>query len=110
MLQRRLSYILILLLLLAEGSASAQYVDLVRLKKLKYQFMAFGVLSFYSNDNRITANTKASKGYGASFRVEIPLSKGIRFVPGMEIMHQGIDFDSYYFAPGYSTTFDNSFD
>jgi hypothetical protein len=110
MLQRRLFYLVVSLLLLAEGSACAQYVGITRLKALKYQFMAFGVISFYSNDSRITTNSKASKGYGASFKVEIPLTKGIRFVPGLEIMHQGLDFDSYYFAPGYSVTFDKSFD
>ena len=106
---RNITCVLLFSFLLSAKSL-AQYTEGQRKSGLKYQFGVFGVLSFYQNDSRITGNTKATKGLGAHFKVEIPISKGIRFVPGIEIMTQGLDFDSYYFMPGYSITFDKQFD
>ena len=71
--------------------------------------MVFGTISLYSNDARISSNTSPLAGYGISFRTEISISKGIKLVPGLELISQGLSFDSYYFSNGYSVLFDKNF-
>jgi hypothetical protein len=75
-------------------------------RAVKYQFMVFGVISAYQNDLRISNSTHSSQGLGANFRAEIKLIKGVKFVPGIEVLTQGINFNSYYFATGYSVKYD----
>jgi hypothetical protein len=103
------SILLFSLFLLLTGQAHAQFVQGSKKNKPRYQFMAYGALGFYSADSRVTGSTSAKKGYGASFRVEYPIAKGIKLMSGIEVMGNGVDFESYYFAPGYSTISDKSF-
>jgi hypothetical protein len=106
----RPSYFLLFgLLLLLPGKGDAQFIQGSKKNKPRYQLMAYGALGFYSADSRVTASTSATKGYGASFRVEYPIAKGVKLMTGLEVMAQGVDFESYYFAPGYSTIADKSF-
>ena len=71
--------------------------------------MVSGIISLYQNDARVTANTGPLAGYGFGLKAEIPISKGIKFVPGLELLSQGLSFDSYFFSPGYSVLFDKNF-
>jgi hypothetical protein len=77
-------------------------------RAVKYQFMVFGVVSMYQNDLRISSNNSSGPGLGANFRAEIKIIKGVKFVPGIEVLTQGLNFDSYYFGPGYSMKYDGN--
>jgi hypothetical protein len=82
-------------------------------RNIKYQLLGFGLISSFSNDTRITANTQAGMGAGAGLRMELPISrdhkdKDVRFCAGIEIMSEGLSFDSYYFSQGYSVLFDGN--
>ncbi len=78
-------------------------------QKPKIDLMVFGTISLYENDPRISANTGPLAGYGISIRTELPISKGIKLVTGLELISQGLKFDSYYFSNGYSVLFDKNF-
>jgi len=75
---------------------------------VKYQFMVFGVISMYQNDLRVSSNTASGPGIGANFRAEIKIIKGVKFVPGLQILTQSLNFNSYYFAKGYSVKYDGN--
>jgi hypothetical protein len=100
---------LLCLLLLQSRKAEAQFDKPSPLRLIKFQISAMAVISSYYNDNRITANTHSGQGLGASVKAEIPLVKGIKFLPGIEILTQGLSFDSYYFATGYSQIYDGNY-
>ncbi|HXC03143.1 MAG TPA: outer membrane beta-barrel protein [Bacteroidia bacterium] len=102
----------LILALLAGVRGFAQFDESPK-RHYKFQLMGFGLISSYSNDERITANTHAGMGAGAGFRIELPVSrdhkdKDLRFCIGAEIKSQGLSFDSYYFATGYSVLFDGN--
>ncbi len=90
----------------------AQFEDAHK-RNIKYQLIGFALVNSYANDNRITSNTQATMGAGAGFRMELPISRqhtdrDVRFAPGIEIITEGVNFDSYYFAQGYSILYDGN--
>jgi hypothetical protein len=99
-------FVVLLALFIKAMPAVAQF-DEASKRKIKYQISTFGVISFFRNDDRVTANTHAGEGAGIGLRAEIPITKGVKLVPGLDLLSQGFNFDSYYFAPGYSVLFDN---
>jgi hypothetical protein len=105
----RYKFSIILLVNLIQASCCFGQLNQTAKQKPKFQLMAFGVISRYQNDSRISANTHSLMGYGFSIRTELPLSKGVKFVPGIEVLSNGLSFDSYYFAPGNSVLFDKNF-
>ncbi len=97
------------LFVLLSSTSFAQFDKPGVLHKIKYQLSVLGVVSAYINDYRVTTNTSSGPGIGANFKAEIPLVKGIKFMPGIEALAQGVSFDSYYFSPGYSQVFDGNY-
>ena len=102
------SFISFLLILIQAQTGFAQLNQTAR-QKPKFMIMFSGIISLYHNDPRITANTSPLPGYSLSVRSEFPIAKDLKLVTGLEIISQGLTFDSYYFAPGSSVLFDKNY-
>jgi len=78
---------------------------------MKWRASFMSVISFYQPNSDYMGNTKATQGFGLSYKGELnfPESKRAKLIMGVEYINEGITFDSYYFAPGYSVLYDKSF-
>lgn len=78
-------------------------------KKYGFSFGLSGVVSFFKIDTRHSEPAKARPGMGGIFKMEFFPTSNIHLQCGIEIISQGCRFNTYYFAPGYSQTYDRSF-
>lgn len=69
------------------------------------------VVSFYTPNTDYMSNTQNTLGLGVSCKAEFKLTRGatLKLVVGAEYLNEGMRFDSYYFAPGYSVLYDKNF-
>lgn len=69
----------------------------------------FGLVSqFYLNDPNYTANTQGDGAYTIGVKLEIPVLKTSTIMVGVDYMNDNFDFNSYFFAPGYSILYDSN--
>jgi len=78
-------------------------------RKIKHLLSLGPVISFYKNHPKHTANTKLKPGFNVAYRLDIPIKKRMSFVTGAEYYSQGFTFKGYYFAPGHSYLYDETF-
>ena len=78
---------------------------------MKWRASFMSVVSFYKPNTDYMGNPKATQGFGLSYKGELnfPESKKMKLLMGVEYLDEGISFDSYYFAPGYSVLYDKNF-
>lgn len=74
-----------------------------------FSFAAGGVASFFRLDTRISEQASPLTGGSAMLRMHFFPSSSVHIHAGIEFMSQGAKFNTYYFAPGYSTLFDSSY-
>jgi len=71
-----------------------------------------GLVFGFSGSSGYTSNyvsgLSASTGYTFGIVEEIPIQKRSSILVGVEILKDGVSFNSYYFAPGYSFLYDGS--
>ena len=91
------------------ASLNAQDPANYRKGAIKSRLSLGPVISFYKNHPQHTINTKAKAGFCASYKSEILLGRKINFMFGLEFFHQGLTFQGYYSAPGYTYLFDKTF-
>ena len=68
------------------------------------------VLSFYQNNNFHTVNTRPRYAFFIGVFEELKAHKNFSFMPGLEYVHHGLTFNSYYLSPGYQYLYDGHFD
>src|ERR1035437_3440971 len=78
-------------------------------KKTYTRFIFGPALSFYKNNPVHTSDSKARSSFYAGVFEEIRMYHDFSFVPGLEYLHQGLTFNSYYLMPGYQTLYDKHF-
>ena len=64
--------------------------------------------SFYNNKDYVQ-NIKAPLGFCAGIKEELIFIPGISFLLGLDYLNHGLNFESYYFASGYSTIYDKKY-
>lgn len=74
-----------------------------------FSYGASGVISLFHVDERHSQKAIPRPGFGATARLHFYPSTSVHIQIGIEVMSQACAFDSYYFAPGYSTFYDRSF-
>ncbi|HTL80503.1 MAG TPA: hypothetical protein VL651_02300 [Bacteroidia bacterium] len=77
--------------------------------KYGFSYSAEGVIPLFQTDLRHSEKAVPRPGFGAEFRVHLYPDSRAHIQIGMEIMSQACSFNTYYFAPGYSTIYDRSF-
>ena len=88
---------------------NAQEANAFRKGAVKHRLSIGPVMSFYKNHPQHTINTKGQVGFCASYKSEILLGRKINFLIGMEYLNEGLSFQGYYSAPGYTYLFDRTF-
>lgn len=78
-------------------------------KKYGFSFAAGGVVSFFKVDTRHSEAAKMRPGMSGMFRFQVYPVNNVHLQFGFEIMSQACRFNTYYFAPGYSQFYDQSF-
>lgn len=78
---------------------------------MKWRAGFMSVISFYTPNLDYMGATKATQGFGLSFKGELnfPETKKMKLLMGLEYLDEGLTFDSYYFSPGYSVLYDKNF-
>ena len=66
-------------------------------------------ISFYSNNNFHTTNTRPGAAFYGNVSEEILIYKDLYFVGGLEYQHSALSFNSYYIAPGYQTLYNQQY-
>jgi hypothetical protein len=100
--------ITILLLFLSLSSFSQQTFDYAP-GRVKHRLSLGPVISFYKNHPNHTADTKRKFGFNAAYKAEIFFLRRTNFITGLEFMTQGIKFRGYYYKPGYTYLYDDTF-
>ncbi len=78
--------------------------------KLVYTRISAGTaLSFYSNNNLHSGNTRPGPAFYGNVSEEIRMYKDIFFVGGIEYQHSAMSFNSYYFTPGYQPLYNGHY-
>ena len=69
------------------------------------------VVSLYNTNPNLMSATQATAGLGLSARAEFKINpkSTMKLLFGADYLNEGMKFDSYYFAPGYSVLFDRNF-
>ncbi len=79
--------------------------------KSKYTRIEAGpMLSFYQNNNFHTNNSRPRYAFFVGVYEDLKIHKNFSFMPGLEYVHHGLTFNSYYIAPGYQYLYDKHFD
>ncbi len=79
------------------------------LPKYGFGYGASGVISFFKVDPRESEKAIPRLGGGGIFKFEFYPTSNVHIQLGFELMSQACSFNTYYFAPGYSTYYDRSF-
>jgi len=87
----------------------AQDPDNYRKGSVKNRLSIGPVYSIYKNHPQHTINTHAKFGFCASYKSEILLGRKVNFLIGLDYFNQGLTFQGYYSAPGYTYLFDRTF-
>ncbi|CAN5431212.1 hypothetical protein BH09BAC5_BH09BAC5_10660 [soil metagenome] len=107
---KRIKHLLLLLILCSiTARAIPPLPPDFRIKKYGFSFAGSGVISFFKVDTRHSEAAKMRPGMGGIFRLEFYPAPNIHLQFGLEMLSQGCRFNTYYFAPGYSTLYDRSF-
>ena len=69
------------------------------------------ILSFYVPNTDYMGATQPTQGLGLSVRAEFKLTPNstMKLLVGADYLNEGMKFDTYYFAPGYSVLYDKNF-
>ena len=78
-------------------------------KRYGFSFAGGGVVSFFKVDTRHSEAAHMRPGAAASLRFNYYAAANVHLQCGLEFMTQACRFNTYYFAPGYSTFYDRSF-
>src|ERR1700752_2680522 len=79
--------------------------------KMVYTRISGGTaLSFYSNNNRHSSNTRPGAAFYGNISEEVRIYKDIFFVGGIEYQHSVLSFNSYYFTPGSLNLYNGHYD
>lgn len=74
-----------------------------------FSYSASGIISFFKVDERHSEKALPRPGFGGMFRFNFYPSTSVHIQLGLEVLTQSCAFNTYYFAPGYSTFYDRSF-
>jgi hypothetical protein len=107
--KKHLSGKIFILLLTLSFSSFAQTGEPYRKGKVKSRISVSLVKSFYKNDIHMTANTKALKGFNASYKSEIIFLRHTNIILGLDYFNYGLKFHGYYAKPGSTYLFDETF-
>lgn len=82
--------------------------------KLAYTRITAGsALSFYTNNNLHSTNTRSGAAFFANVSEEVRIYQDLYFVGGLEYQHSAMSFNSYYFTQGsfplYNGHYDNTY-
>jgi len=78
--------------------------------KLVYTRISAGTaLSFYSNNNLHSGNTRPGPAFYGNVSEEIRVYKDIFFIGGVEYQRSAMSFNSYYFTPGYQVLYNGHY-
>lgn len=66
------------------------------------------VIPFYSNNPNHTTETTSNFSFNLGFKESFKIFEN-NFETGLEYIHHGLSFRTYYFAPGYSKLYDKTF-
>jgi hypothetical protein len=83
--------------------------DVMR-RTFAFSYAGGPVVSFFKNDTRMSEATKPLPGFTGMFRLHLSPSTSFHVQIGMEVMTQACSFNTYYFAPGFSTFYDSAYD
>ena len=74
---------------------------------MKWRASFMSVVSFYQPNADYMGNTKATQGFGLSYKGELnfPEAKKLKLLMGVEYLDEGLTFDSYYFPILYDKNF-----
>lgn len=100
--------LLCILIFLENNSFSQSYKE----SKLFFQtrVYVFPLLSFSNSDHPgYSSGIHTALGLGGGVKEELIFHKGISCSIGLEYIHHSLSFDSYYFAPTYSTIYDKKY-
>lgn len=74
-----------------------------------FSYSGAGVISIFKVDTRHSEAAVPRAGFGGMFRMNFFATQNVHIQLGLEVMSQACAFNTYYFAPGYSTLYDRSF-
>ena len=80
-----------------------------RLPPVHHRFSAGGTFSFFSKDPHVVTNIHPLIGYTANYSAEIELFDNSSLMVGLSYANLGVQFNSYYAAPGHTYVFDGTF-
>ena len=80
------------------------------LKRVYTRISGGTALSFYSNNNNHSANTRPGAAFYGNVSEEVRIYKDIFFVGGLEYQHSTMAFNSYYFYPGALNLYNGHYD
>jgi hypothetical protein len=78
---------------------------------INQRFGIMPVISFYTPNTDFMGATQSTQGLGISYRLELKLNPNstMKLLVGADYLNEGMKFDTYYFAPGYSVLYDKNF-
>jgi hypothetical protein len=78
---------------------------------IKWRISLMPILSFYTANTDYMGAVQPTQGLGLSARAEFKLTPNstLKLLMGLDYLNEGMKFDSYYFAPGYSILYDKNF-
>jgi hypothetical protein len=74
-----------------------------------FSYAASGIVSFFKVDERHSEKAIPRPGFGGMFRINFYPATSMHIQLGLEVLSQACSFNTYYFAPGYSTFYNRSF-
>lgn len=104
--------LLIVFTLLAVFTLQANPLSRSKKKKLQFKYRASfaPIISLYKNNADYTSSNSPRAGINLSLRLEPNWKGNFHVHLGFELNRYALDFDSYYFAQGYSVIYDRNFD
>lgn len=78
-------------------------------RRTKVRLDLGAVFGFYKNDPHYTTGTQGNGAYTLGLKAEIPVLRNAAVLTGADFIKEGFNFDSYFFAKGYSFLYNGDF-
>lgn len=79
-------------------------------RRFGFSTSGMGVVSFFRTNERHSTQADPTAGFGVNARAEFIFSEQFRVFTGLEFFTQSCNFNTYYFAHGYSTFYNKDYD
>lgn len=76
---------------------------------LNHRIAGGAVISFFKEDPHVMKNAQALRGFSLNYTAVLPVGTRASVLAGINYLNQGLQFNGYYAAPGYTYVFDESF-